>query len=269
MSAQERRSAAPPSPHRRAPYGLNGGARGQGAGRSVRRATWPPTYAGPVAAPIAAVPYEPANRHMRGRDVARPRPPPQRRARPARLSRARMAWRSSPGRSSSRRSARASCSAWCGSPSGCRPTRRSATTGCARCSACADVPPLGAPLRRLIEWTADYYLAPPAAVLRMALASTSRAGGRAHRHRISRDRHVARPADAAARAGAGADRRPTGTDPRTRDDRRRLRRGDPRAGARPARSRRSRSISTALPRARSRSRRRPTCRPTSAPPPTR
>ena len=36
-----------------------------------------------------------------------------------------------------------------------------------------DLPPLGAPLRRLIEWTADYYLAPPAAVLRMALASAS------------------------------------------------------------------------------------------------
>ncbi len=39
--------------------------------------------------------------------------------------------------------------------------------------AVADAPPLGAPLRRLIEWTADYYLAPPAAVLRMALASGS------------------------------------------------------------------------------------------------
>jgi primosomal protein N' (replication factor Y) len=37
----------------------------------------------------------------------------------------------------------------------------------------ADVPPLRAPLRRLVEWTAAYYLAPPAAVLRMALASTS------------------------------------------------------------------------------------------------
>ena len=36
-----------------------------------------------------------------------------------------------------------------------------------------DVPPLAAPLRRLIEWTADYYLAPPAALVRMALASTS------------------------------------------------------------------------------------------------
>ncbi len=36
-----------------------------------------------------------------------------------------------------------------------------------------DVPPLAAPLRRLVEWTAAYYLAPPAAVVRMALASTS------------------------------------------------------------------------------------------------
>ena len=39
--------------------------------------------------------------------------------------------------------------------------------------AVADVPPIAAPLRRLIVWTADYYLAPPASVLRMALASTS------------------------------------------------------------------------------------------------
>ena len=36
-----------------------------------------------------------------------------------------------------------------------------------------DVPPIGAPLRRLIEWTANYYLSPPAAVLRMALSSAS------------------------------------------------------------------------------------------------
>ena len=39
--------------------------------------------------------------------------------------------------------------------------------------AVADVPPLAAPLRRLIEWTADYYLAPPAAVVRMTLSSTA------------------------------------------------------------------------------------------------
>ena len=36
-----------------------------------------------------------------------------------------------------------------------------------------DLPPLSAALRRLIEWTADYYFASPAAVLRMALASAS------------------------------------------------------------------------------------------------
>ena len=36
-----------------------------------------------------------------------------------------------------------------------------------------DVPPIGAPLRRLIEWTANYYLSPPAAVLRMALSSSA------------------------------------------------------------------------------------------------
>ena len=36
-----------------------------------------------------------------------------------------------------------------------------------------DLPPIAAPLRRLIEWTADYYLSPPAAVLRMTLASAS------------------------------------------------------------------------------------------------
>ncbi|WP_114951882.1 primosomal protein N' [Sphingosinicella terrae] len=36
-----------------------------------------------------------------------------------------------------------------------------------------DLPPLGDALRRLIEWTSDYYLAPLGAVLRMALPSTS------------------------------------------------------------------------------------------------
>jgi primosomal protein N' (replication factor Y) (superfamily II helicase) len=36
-----------------------------------------------------------------------------------------------------------------------------------------DALPLKPELRRLIEWTADYYLAPPAAVLRMALPSSS------------------------------------------------------------------------------------------------
>jgi primosomal protein N' (replication factor Y) len=36
-----------------------------------------------------------------------------------------------------------------------------------------DVPPLSAPLRRLAEWTADYYLSPLAAVLRMILPSSA------------------------------------------------------------------------------------------------
>ncbi len=40
-----------------------------------------------------------------------------------------------------------------------------------------DVPPIQAPLRRLIEWTSDYYLAPPAAVLRMTLPSSSALDG--------------------------------------------------------------------------------------------
>lgn len=36
-----------------------------------------------------------------------------------------------------------------------------------------DVPPVTAPLRRLIEWTGAYYMGPPAAVLRMALSVPS------------------------------------------------------------------------------------------------
>ncbi len=39
--------------------------------------------------------------------------------------------------------------------------------------AVADAPPIPAPLRRLVEWTADYYLAAPASVLRMAVPSHS------------------------------------------------------------------------------------------------
>jgi primosomal protein N' (replication factor Y) len=36
-----------------------------------------------------------------------------------------------------------------------------------------DVPPIPAPLRRLVEWTADYYLSPLASVLRMVLPSSA------------------------------------------------------------------------------------------------
>ncbi|HVM22886.1 MAG TPA: primosomal protein N' [Sphingomicrobium sp.] len=40
-----------------------------------------------------------------------------------------------------------------------------------------DVPPIAAPLRRLCEWTADYYLAPLAAVLRMVVPSSAALDG--------------------------------------------------------------------------------------------
>ena len=49
------------------------------------------------------------------------------------------------------------------------------------------VPPLSAPLRRLIEWTADYYCAPMNAVARMALGSLAalRGGGTTTEYRLS------------------------------------------------------------------------------------
>jgi primosomal protein N' (replication factor Y) len=49
------------------------------------------------------------------------------------------------------------------------------------------VPPLAAPLRRLIEWTADYYCAPLQSVARMALSSTAalRGGGTMTEYRLS------------------------------------------------------------------------------------
>ncbi len=49
------------------------------------------------------------------------------------------------------------------------------------------VPPLSAPLRRLIEWTADYYCAPLAAVARMALGSLAalRGGGTTTEYRLT------------------------------------------------------------------------------------
>lgn len=49
------------------------------------------------------------------------------------------------------------------------------------------VPPLPAPLRRLIEWTADYYVAPLASVARMALSSTAalQGGGTITEYRLT------------------------------------------------------------------------------------
>ena len=49
------------------------------------------------------------------------------------------------------------------------------------------VPPLRAPLRRLIEWTADYYIASMASVARMALSSSAalRGGGTITEYRLT------------------------------------------------------------------------------------
>ncbi|MEO7864497.1 MAG: primosomal protein N' [Sphingomicrobium sp.] len=44
-------------------------------------------------------------------------------------------------------------------------------------SGLVDVPPIAAPLRRLAEWTADYYLSPLASVLRMVLPSAAALDG--------------------------------------------------------------------------------------------
>src|SRR6476660_9346664 len=44
-------------------------------------------------------------------------------------------------------------------------------------AAALDVQPIAAPLRRLCEWTADYYLAPLASVLRMVLPSSAALDG--------------------------------------------------------------------------------------------
>ncbi|WP_353229252.1 primosomal protein N' [Novosphingobium sp.] len=56
------------------------------------------------------------------------------------------------------------------------------------------VPPLPAPLRRLIEWTADYYLSPLSQVARMALSSSAalQGGGMITEYRLADAAHPAR-----------------------------------------------------------------------------
>ena len=51
------------------------------------------------------------------------------------------------------------------------PAPMSLTRNCVPVREVLPVPPLAAPLRQLIEWCADYYVAPLAAVARMALSS--------------------------------------------------------------------------------------------------
>ncbi len=80
----------------------------------------------------------------------------------------------------------------------------------------APVPPVSAPLRRLIEWTADYYCAPMASVARMVVGS----GGALHgptsitEYRLSGG--AARTHDAQARAGDGGAGGRAGRHPRAR-----------------------------------------------------
>ena len=75
-----------------------------------------------------------------------------------------------PGSSWSRRSGRARSSGSCGRRNGCR-RPRFRTSKLRPLVDVLPVPPLKAALRRLIEWTADYYCAPLASVARMVLSS--------------------------------------------------------------------------------------------------
>ena len=70
-----------------------------------------------------------------------------------------------------------------------------------------DLPPLPAPLRRLIEWTADYYLAPLAAVLRMAMPSSGALDGARTVTEYRATAHVPPPHPAAREASRDRERR--------------------------------------------------------------
>lgn len=88
------------------------------------------------------------------------------------------------------------------------------------------VPPLVAPLRRLIEWTADYYLSSLGSVARMALSSNAalQGGGMITEYRLTgaepgqepQKRLTSQRIQAIERLGGASD------DPRTGDNRRRI-----------------------------------------------
>ena len=61
-----------------------------------------------------------------------------------------------------------------------------------------EVPPIAAPLRRLCEWTADYYLAPLASVLRMVMPSSAALAGPRHLTEYRPTGAVPRPSFSAA-----------------------------------------------------------------------
>jgi primosomal protein N' (replication factor Y) len=130
----------------------------------------------------------------------------------ARLSRARPAWRVEPGSVVIAPLGPRQILGIVWEPDSLPRSQRCPTASCARCSKCCRCRRCRAPLRRLIEWTADYYCAPLSAVARMALVSSAALKGGGTDHRISPDRRGAGAPHAAARrrdrrAGAASRRR--------------------------------------------------------------
>ena len=166
----------------------------------------------------------------------------ERRARAARLSRARR--HACRARLDRRRAARAAPVARRRVGSRSAADQRSPDSRLRPLAGVLDVPPIAAPLRRLCEWTADYYLAPLASVLRMVLPSSAALEGPRQLIEYRPTGRRPRSPDAAARKGARRARRPAGHDPRARRPRRGQRRACCAGWSMPARSKRSRSTPT-------------------------
>ena len=107
-----------------------------------------------------------------------------------------------------------------------------------------DVPPIAAPLRRLCEWTADYYLAPLASVLRMVLPSSAALEGSRQLIEYRPTGVVPERLTPQREKALAAHRRPARHRPRACRSCRRQRCGAARASSTPARSKRSRSMPT-------------------------
>ena len=126
-----------------------------------------------------------------------------------------MAWRSSRARSSSRRSGPRQLLgvAW---EAERLPTEEIGDNRLRPLAGLVDVPPIAAPLRRLAEWTADYYLSPLASVLRMVLPSSAALDGPRLLTEYRPTGLVPERLTPQARAGARPARRAPGHDPRAR-----------------------------------------------------
>ncbi len=118
---------------------------------------------------------------------------------------------SAPARSCSPRSAPPSSPAWCGKPDRMPSDAEVGDNRLRPLAGVYDLPPIAASLRRLIEWTADYYLvatgrgAAHGARLGLARSTAARTVIEYRAHRP-----CARAADRPAHPGAGADRRTPG-----------------------------------------------------------